>query len=451
MHTLNIRVTHHTAGVETLEAFAFPDIKKALLDIHSLRSVKEVVVIQTCNRVEIFAAADDIQLAYHDIIDYLMYDIIQRMKVKQDHMYSHEVEQEELSDRLVKHIVDFSAKLHDAMQIDYHIDALLHLLRLTSGVESMIIGEDQIIGQVRDSFRFSRALNTVGPFFENIFTKTLHVGQVVRYRTNINKGAVSIGSAAVELGSEVLGGLEEKIALLIGVGEMGTLVSRAMAEQKLKKLVVINRTYSKALKISEELGAETLKFENLKEGIKESDLIVTATSSYEPIITKKLLEETFEDREEPLVIIDVAIPRDVSDNVEELKFVKAFNIDGLRAIAEKNRKAREKEIVKVEEIIEEELKLLVKQIYRIDVEDLVSKIFMDAEIIRNREIEKALKMLDNLGERDKKIIDDLTRVIVKRTLTPIASSIRESAESGNQEAIKVAENWFDMGLNGKEY
>lgn len=451
MHTLNIRVTHHTADVETLEAFAFPDIKKALLDIHSLRSVKEVVVIQTCNRVEIFAAADDIQLAYHDIIDYLMYDIIQRMKVKQDRMYSHEVEQEELSDRLVKHIVDFSAKLHDAMQIDYHIDALLHLLRLTSGVESMIIGEDQIIGQIRDSFRFSRALNTVGPFFENIFTKTLHVGQVVRYRTNINKGAVSIGSAAVELGSEVLGGLEEKIALLIGVGEMGTLVSRAMAEQKLKKLVVINRTYSKALKISEELGAETLKFENLKEGIKESDLIVTATSSYEPIITKKLLEETFEDREEPLVIIDVAIPRDVSDNVEELKFVKAFNIDGLRAIAEKNRKAREKEIVKVEEIIEEELKLLVKQIYRIDVEDLVSKIFMDAEIIRNREIEKALKMLDNLGEREKKIIDDLTRVIVKRTLTPIASSIRESAESGNQEAIKVAENWFDMGLNGKEY
>ncbi len=449
MHTLNIRVTHHTADVETLEAFAFPDMKKALRDIHSLRSVKEVVIIQTCNRVEIFAAAEDVQLAYHDITDYIMNDVIQRMKIKRRDMHSHEVKQDELPDLLVKHLVDFSAKLHDAMQVDYHIDALVHLLRLTSGIESMIIGEDQILGQVRDSFRFAKALGTVGPFFENIFTKALHVGKVVRQRTNINKGAVSIGSAAVELGSEVLCGLEDKVAMLIGAGEMGTLVAKALAEHNLRKLIVANRTYLKAVKIAKELNGEALKFENLEEGIRESDLIVTATSSPEPIITKELLEKAVGERDDPLVIIDVAIPRDVSEDVEELNFVKAFNIDGLRAIADKNRREREKEIVKVEEIIDEELKLLVKQIYRIDVEDLVSKIFMDAEEIRSREVEKALKMLGNVGERERKIIEDLTKVIVKRTLTPIATNIRKSAEAGDQEAIKVAENWFGLGLNGK--
>jgi len=450
MHTLNIRVTHHTADVKTLEVFSFPDVKKALRDIHSLRSIKEVVIVQTCNRVEIFAAAEDLKLAYHDLTDYLMEDVIRRMKARQREAHSHKVDREDLPELVVNHLVDLSASLHDAMQVDYHVEALQHLLQLTSGVESMIIGEDQILGQVRDAYRFAKALGTADSFLDNIFTKALNVGKVVRQETNINKGAVSIGSAAVDLGSEVLGGLEGKTAMLIGAGEMGTLVAKSLAEHDLRKLIVTNRTYSSAVNLSQKLEGETLPFERKKEGMRECDLIVTATSSEEPIITREKLRSIFEDREEPLVIIDVAIPRDVSSEVEDISYVSAFNIDGLRAIADKNKKEREKELVKAEKIIDRELKLLVKQIYRIDVEELVKNIFSDAEEIRDKEIKKALRKMGDVDERDRQIIDDLTRVIVKRTLIPIAASIRKSAEKGDQEAIKVAENWFSMGLNGKE-
>ncbi len=444
MHTVNIRVTHHRADVATLEVFAFPDVKKALKDIHALRSVKECVIIQTCNRVEIFAAAEDVTLAYHDIVDYLMEDVISRMRTRK--AFEHSDEACIPPDLLTKHIVEFSAKLHDAMEVEYHNDALRHLLRLAAGIESMIVGEDQILGQVRDSYNLAKALGTVGPFFEKVFTKALHVGQLVRTKTNINKGAVSIGSAAVELAEKALGTLEGKVALLIGAGEMGKLVAKSLAEYRLKSILVVNRTHKRASKLAEELGGKAIEFNALRDAIAESDLIITATSSPNAIITRELLEEARRGNNSELVIIDVAIPRDVSEDVVTLPGVRLFNIDGLREMAERNRKAREKEIVKVEEIIEREMALLLGQLYRIDVEGLIRDIFKEAEMVRQRELGKAMRRLGNgLGERERRIIDDLTRVLVNRLTSPIAENIRRSAEQGDQEAVKVAEKWFRGG------
>jgi glutamyl-tRNA reductase len=438
MHTVNIRVTHHRAEVAILEVFAFPDVKKALKDLHALRSVKECVIIQTCNRVEIFAAAEDVNLAYHDIVDYLMEDVISRMRSRK--AFEHSDAECVPPDLLTKHIVEFSAKLHDAMEVEYHTDALRHLLRLAAGIESMIVGEDQILGQVRHAYNLARALGTVGPFFEKVFTKALHVGQLVRAKTNINKGAVSIGSAAVELAEEVLGSLEGKVALLIGAGEMGKLVAKSLAEHRLKSILVANRTYSRAEKLAAELGGRAVPFEALHAAIAESDLIITATSSPEAIITRELIQGA---RRRQLVIIDVAIPRDVSEDVASVEGVRLFNIDSLRQLAERNRRAREKEIVKVEKIIEREMGLLIRQLYRIDVEGIVRDLFMQAERVRQRELGRAMRMLGNgLGERERRIIDDLTRVIVNRLTSPIAENIRRAAERGDQEAVRVAEKWF---------
>ncbi len=434
MHTVNIRVTHHRADVAILEVFAFPDVKKALKDIHALRSVKECVIIQTCNRVEIFAAAEDVNLAYHDIVDYLMEDVISRMRARK--AFEHADAECVPPELLTKHIVQFSAKLHDAMEVEYHTDALRHLLRLAAGIESMIVGEDQILGQVRHAYNLAKALGTVGPFFEKVFTKALHVGQVVRAKTNINKGAVSIGSAAVELAEQELGSLNGRVVLLIGAGEMGKLVAKSLAEHRLKAVLVANRTHEKAQRLAEELGGRAVPFEELESAIAESDLVITATSSPEAIITRELIG----DREKGLVIIDVAIPRDVSEDVASVEGVRLFNIDGLRSLAERNRRAREKEIVKVERIIEREMGLLIKQLYRIDVEGIVRDLFKEAEMVRQRELGKAMRMLGNgIGDREKRIIDDLTRVIVNRLTSPIAENIRRAAEQGDQEAVKVAE------------
>ncbi len=444
MHTINIRATHHRADIPILEALAFPDEKKAMLDIHSLSSVKECVVVQTCNRVEIFVAAEDMDTAYHDVMDYVMDQTISRMKGH----FKGSIP----PDMVVKHMISSSKKLHDVIEIEYHAAALHHLLRLTSGLESMIIGEDQILGQVKGAYQLAVASNTVGPFFKNIFTKAINVGKRARKETEIGKGAVSIGSAAVELAESILGSLEGKTAILIGAGEMGALVAKSLSGVNLGSVLVANRTYERGLELANELNGKAIRFAELKGGMRDADLMITATGAKKPILSKELVLEGMNGRgERDLVLIDVAIPRDVEEEVGEVPGVKLFNIDGLREIADKNRRAREMEAVKAEGIIEEELSLLEKQLYHIDVEGIVKAIFGRAEHIRQMELERALRMLgDGASEREREILNDLTRVIINRTMSPVAGSIREAAETGDDATIELAEKLFLKGLRHKE-
>ncbi len=436
MHTINIRITHHRADIPTIEAVTFQDAKKALIEISTLPSVKECVIIQTCNRVEIFAAAEDVDVAYHNIMDYVMDETISKMKKH--------ITRDIPPDKIVKHMITSSKMLHDAIEVEYHAAALHHLLRLTSGLESMIVGEDQILGQVKDSYDLAKASNSVGPFFANIFPKAINVGKRVRTETKINEGAVSVGRAAVELAEEVFGSLEGKMALLIGAGEMGTLVAKSLSSYNLSSLLIANRTYERGLKLAEELNGKAIKFEDMEEDLKEADLLVTAAGAPKALITKELIERVLKDRaKNDLVIIDVAIPRDVETSVGELERVKLFNIDSLKAIAEKNRQNREIESVKVEEIIEEELSLLEKQLYHIDVEGIIKAMYATAEHVRQKELERAINMLGNgANEKEKRVLDDLTRIIINRTVAPIANNIRKAAETGDGDTIKVAEKLF---------
>lgn len=436
MHTINVRVTHQKADVAALEASAFPDVKAAVREIASLPSVKECVIVQTCNRVEIFAAAEDVDVAYHDIIDYVMDKTISKMKEHLRH------KQGVPPEKIVEHMINSSKMLHDAIESDFHSAALHHLLRLTSGLESMIVGEDQILGQVRDAYHLAYGAGTVGEFFKNIFSKAIHVGKRVRTETEINKGAVSIGSAAVELAEDILGSLKGKKVLLIGAGEMGTLVAKSLVEREVA-VVVANRTYERSVKIARQLGGETLKFEKVGEGIGKCDVVITATGAPKAILTEKLVGDAIKGRKRNLVITDVSVPRNVEESVGRLGNVKLLNIDDLRSIAEKNKRMREMEAVKVEGIIEEELSLLEKQLYHIDVEGIVKAMFKEAENIRKKELQKAIKMLgDGIDKKEKEVLDDLTRVIINRTMSPIASKIREAAETNDSTSIKTAEKWF---------
>lgn len=436
MHTVNIRVTHQKADVATLEAVTFPNVRRAVKEIAAMPSVKECVIIQTCNRVEIFAAAEDIDVAYHDIIDYVMDKTVSRMKKHFAHGAEIPPEQ------LVEHMISSSKKFHDVMEVEYHSAALHHLMRLTCGLESMIVGEDQILGQVRDAYHLAYGARTVGPFFKNIFSKAIHVGQRARKETEINRGAVSIGSAAVELGEAVFKDLRSKSVLLIGAGEMGTLVAKSLAELDVN-MIVANRTLERSQKIAGEIGGEILKFEDLKEGLKRVDLVITATSAPRSLIKERMVREIMENGKKELVIIDVSIPRNVDERVESIQGVELYNLDSLKEIAEKNKHQREIEAVKVEGIIEEELSLLEKQLYHIDVDGIVKAIFGQAEEVRRKELEKACRMLgDGVKERELRILDDLTRVIINRTMSPLAGKIRKAAETGDKESIKTAEKWF---------
>lgn len=448
MHTYNMRVTHHKVDIPTLEIISFPNLEKAMEGITSLESVKECVIVQTCNRVEIFAAVGDVDKAHHEISGYLMSSAISNVRERIYKQYPGIT-----SEEFLEKVKGISKKIHNAVEEDFHSKALLHLLRLTSGLESMIVGEDQILGQVKEAFSEAQKHGTVGPFFNNIFPKAINVGKRCRKETEINKGAVSIGSAGVELAESILGTLKGKNVLIIGAGEMGRLVAKALSGKEIDMIFVANRTYERGIELAEQVGGVVIKFEDVEKGIRNSDVIISATGAPRSIIGKKLIEGSMENRTKgKLVIIDIATPRDVEEDVVEVPDVELLNIDDLRTIAERNKKLREKEAVKAEAIIEEEMALLERQLYHVDVGDVIKAVFANAEDVRQRELEKAIKMLGNgIDEKEREIIDDLTKVIVKKSMTPIAEKIKKAAEIGDEITVRVGRLYFmDEDVEAKE-
>jgi glutamyl-tRNA reductase len=440
MHTLNVRVTHKKADVPTLEAVSFLDVKKALADIKQLPNIEGCVILQTCNRMEIFASTKNVNNAHHDLLDYIMSETIAKFKKHFSNGGS-----QMPREKILEHMISASKRFHDVIETEYHTNALLHLIRLSCGLESMIIGEDQIIGQIKASYNLSQEAGAINPFLDTIFSKSINIGKRARNETKINEGAVSIGSAAVDLAKSVFGVLEDKRVLIAGAGEMGKLISKSLIELNTRDMVVVNRTYEKGVELAEKLGGRAVSFEEFADELKNTDLFITATGSKKPIIDVAMIEPILAGRtgKDKLVIVDVANPRDVHPKVGALEGVDLLNIDNLKSVAEKNLKKRMKEVYLVEELIEEEISLLEKNLYHVDVDNIIQAVFMNAEDIRGRELEKAITMLGNgIGEKEKEVINKLTKVIVKKTMTPIAKQIRKVAEIDDKDSLRAAEIYF---------
>jgi glutamyl-tRNA reductase len=285
----------------------------------------------------------------------------------------------------------------------------------------------------------SQELGTIGPQLETIFTKTINVGKRARTETKINKGAVSIGSAAIDLAKKVLMDLSDKKVLIIGAGDMGKLISKSLSELKVKEIVVANRTFETGESLAKELMGRAVRFKDIGAELKDADLVITATGSSKPIIGPQMIGEP----QRKLVLIDVANPRDVDPAVGKIEGVELLNIDSLRSVADENLKQRLKEVYAVEEIIEEEINLLEKKLYHVDVETVSQAVFKHAEDVRIREVERAIRMLGNgIGEKEKEVIETLTKVIVKKTMSPIVKQIRRVAELEDDEALRAAEIYF---------
>lgn len=392
---INIRVDHTLADIETMEKVS-KDLKELFSTLKEQIDIKEYIEINTCNRYEYF-------------------------------LYTDECKELDL-DCENKYII-----------IQYNDDAVLHLFRMTSGLESMIIGEDQILGQVKDSKRKSEREGHCGKKLDAVFTKAIHVGQVVRNKTKINQGSISIGSAAVDLAEEHLGDLQDKHVLVIGAGKMGTLVAKALAEKNLKAIFVANRTYYKAIKLAEELDGEAILFDNLEEHLLNADLVISSTGAPHAIINKERLLRVF-DEEIPnkMVFIDIANPRDIEDDVKEIG-IDLFNIDDLRGIAEKNKKLREREVIEAEKIIENEFNLLKESFNLIEINVLLGSLRESMEEIRQRESQKGIVKLNAVDAKDIKTIDKMTQSIVNKIFYDISENIRDAAKSNEEDFVKICE------------
>ena len=395
-------VTHRTASIDEIETAWHGDVETILKWVMSQDRVEECAVLKTCNRVEVYVVAPRGEK--------VLFDLAKKARVS-------------------SRIIDF----HD------HDESLLHLLRLASGLESMIIGEDQILGQMKELTQIAMKAGTTGWMLETAFKKAIQVGKRVRKETRINERSVSVGSAAVDLAEEILGDLKGKSVLVIGAGETGELISRALLSREIGSLAVTNRTLSSAVCLAESLGGEAVPFDDMPCRLHTADVVISATSAPHYILLKSDIETAMADRSNKLLIIDIANPRDVDQAAAEVSGVQLHNIDSLKNISRENMMQRMAEAARVEEIITEELQLLRAKYKRKEAEELLARLYSQAELIKDQEVRKAMNKLSarhTLGEIEQQVLCDMSRSIVNKILSEPTKSLKSAAERGDLEILK---------------
>jgi glutamyl-tRNA reductase len=250
----------------------------------------------------------------------------------------------------------------------------------------------------------------------------------------------------VELAESLLGKLDQKKILVMGAGEIGTLVAKALARRCLKPIFIANRTYARAIKLAENLSGRAIKFEKLEETLVDADVVICSTAAPHYLLTKDLVSKFMGQRQNKndLIIIDISNPRNVEKATQEVEKVKLYDIDDLQFIAEKNKQKRQKSVEKASKLIEKELVLLNRDIKILSVRDIASLFFSRAEEIRQKELTKALKMLGHVDAKEKKIIEDLTFILLKQTYAPIVENLRLAAKNDDKKMIEVAINLLGL-------
>jgi len=418
---LNLRFTYKKATIPFLNAVTFKDHCRAQEKILARCNLKECVILQTCNRVEIFAVIQPGEScrAYESIAE------CWRIEVKQS-----------------------PTAFYSGLEGSSGYEALTHLFRLASGLESMIVGEDQILGQVQDALNESEKRGVAGPILRRAFDRAIKTGTKVRIRTGLNKGAVSIGSAAANLLEQLLGSLEGKKIIVIGAGETGMLVGKALAVRKPKVIYVANRTYQMGVRLAKMLDGQAVRFNRIRDYLADVDVVIVATAAPHTVLTTELVADILRNRGgKELLIVDLSQPSNVEEAVKALPNIHLRNIDDLRRIAEGNLKMRLAEVRNAETMIKSELERFELQCRRERVEPLISAICQRAENVRQKELTKALKMLGDLDQEHEKILEDMTRSLLERILFHPISTLRKAAVTGNDQIVSTVEELFDTKLD----
>jgi len=420
-----LSISYKKASIPLLEALTFKEKEEALKNLSRLKFVKECVIIQTCNRAEVYVRIDGLEegVATDELIGFWS----QQVKVSRD---------------IILEVADvFSGH-----------DALYHLLSLAAGLESMVVGEDQILGQVRSAYLESKKLGTIDKFFDTLFMKAVNVGKRTRTETSLNEGFLSISSIAVDLAEKHVGDLKSAVILLVGAGETGTITGKELSSKGVKSILVANRTYERGVKLAEEIGGKAVKFSELFNFFPKADIVIVATSAPKPIITfgevMKGLSEWSNGHK--LLIIDISQPRSAEEAVGKLPNVELKNIDDLKAISDENVRRRLGEVDKARKIILEELNHLEMLLKKMISEPTISSLCRSAEEIRRRELLKALRMLKGIDEKERHIIETLTKVMVKRILQTPIESIRLASLNGDSGLLSVMEKIFNLNPTSRE-
>jgi glutamyl-tRNA reductase len=390
-------VTFRDAPIHLLEKFAFIDIDYAHKKFIENCSIRECVIIQTCNRVEIFAAG-------------LAPDVNKLLKVWGS---------------IVGLTIDEFA---NTVEIAKDRDVVLHLLRLASGLDSLVIGEDQILGQVKRAFDFASKHNYAGSSLSVMFDRAVKLGSRVRTSTSLNKGSISIGSIAVNLAEDHLDNLKSKRIMLIGTGEGATLVAKSLKKRDISFLVT-SRTFQRAKAFADTVGGEPTPFEKALEILHEVDIIFVSTTAPYYLITYDRVEKAMSKRENGMMILDLSNPRTVEERVAQLRKIKLINMDQIAEIVENNRRSRKNEISSAEKLIDIEMNSVYNMYKRKRAEPIVVSIFKNVDAIRDSELKKAYSILGKrIGPEESKVVEKLSYAIVEGILSSPMNNLRKELE-----------------------
>ncbi len=420
-----VGLSHKTAPLEVRECLAPPPeaLPETLRQCVALPGVREAVMVSTCNRVEVLAATED-TVGEGELSGWLCAGRGLAPERLGEHLYRHQ-----------------------------GAEAVRHLFRVASSLDSMVVGEPQILGQIKEAYRTATAAGTTRTVLNRLLHKTFQVAKRVRSETNIGGAAVSISFAAVELAKKIFDSLEGLSALVVGAGEMAELAVEHLMAQGVSRVLVANRTLERAMELARGWGGQALSLEELGTVLGEVDIVIASTGSPQAVITAKMARAAVRARRgRPLFFIDIAVPRDVEPSVGELDGCFLYDIDDLTSVVEANRAGRAVEAAQAERIVAEEVVKFMAWLAGLDAVPTISALAAKAEDIRAAELARTLKDLDGLSPEQAAALERLTQALVKKLVHDpimfIKGASHEKSPDTQRQQLALVRRIFNIEDNG---
>lgn len=419
MDILVVGLNHKTAPIEVREKVAFdgPKLNEAIDALKKSATVKENIILSTCNRVEIYAGVNNIDSGIEGIKDFI-------------------------SDfhNVPKELLDKSLYIHKGP------DAVRHMYRVASSLDSMIVGEPQILGQLKDAYDAALNNKSTGVFLNKLMRKSVSVAKRIRTETKIAESAVSISFAAVELAKKIFDDLSTKSFMLIGAGEMAELAARHLINNGVKDVYVTNRTTSRAEELAHEFQGKVVLFDHFIQELLHTDIVICSTGAPHYILMKDQAHATMKERKQkPMFIIDISVPRNIDPDINDLDNIYLYDVDNLQGIVEVNIQERAKEAEKAEEIVEEEIGSFLNWNASLAATPTIVALRNMAEEIRKAEIEKIFKKLGPVEEKTIRSIEQLSSSIVNKLIHPPTAALK-SEEEDREQMLDIVQKLFKLEI-----
>ena len=415
-------LNYKIADVDVREKLAFngPKLEEGLTKFKELPEVQEAIILSTCNRVELYANVRDTVKASESIKTFLS--------------EFHNINRE---------------SLNDALYIYDDIKAVGHIFRVASSLDSMVIGEPQILGQLKDAFELAHKKKTTGILLNRLMKKAISVAKRVRTETRIAENAVSISFAAVELAKKIFTDLSKKVFMLLGAGEMAELAAKHLISNGVKEVIVSNRTYERACELAKEFNGRPVRFDEFIQEMICADIVICSTGASDYVLKKSQMQKVMKERKQrPVFIIDISVPRNIDPETNDLDNVYLYNIDDLQGVVDANRFERQKEAEKAERLVEEEVETFFKWQSSLDSVPTIIALREKAEEIKKEELDKLLSKFPGIGEKEKKAIEYMAAAITNKLIHPPTAALKEDFEDKD---IMVATIKRLYGIDGEKH